>query len=92
MPFTEKLKSSLQINTIIGLGAAKRQKRIYLESGIEKSKVFLAYYGGCLPERRTLTVNRLESLGRIRHSGEIPIMATVSYFYKPKWYMLQKEV
>ena len=72
-------------------GSCQKTERIYLESGIEKSKVFLAYYGGLFAGEENAY---REPTGKLRGEygipEEIPIVATVSYFYKPKWYMLQK--
>lgn len=71
-------------------GCSKTEK-IYLESGLEENKVFLAHYGGLFDGIE----NAYRKPTGILHneygiSKDTPIIATVSYFYKPKWYMMQR--
>lgn len=71
--------------------ACKKSKKIYVEEGIRPERVYLAYYGGYGGK----TVDEyLENSNVLRNQYKIKkdniIIAMVSYFYKPKWYLGQK--
>lgn len=73
-------------------GACKKTCDIYLNSGISSDKVFLAYYGGYGGK----TCDEYAASQGILHTEYgIPkdgiLVGMVSYFYKPKRYLLQKK-
>ena len=71
-------------------GACKKTYDIYIKSGVDKSRVFLSYYGGYGGN----ACNEYKEKSNIIHnefniaSGKI-LVGMVGYFYKPKKYLLQ---
>lgn len=71
-------------------GACKKTCDIYLNSGISKDKVFLAYYGGyggSTCDEYKNSQNKLHDEFNI--SRDKKLIGMVSYFYKPKAHLLQ---
>lgn len=71
-------------------GACKKTCDIYINSGIDSKKVFLAYYGGYGGE----SCKEYSKKSDVLHQEfNIPndkiLIGMVSYFYKPKYHMLQ---
>lgn len=71
-------------------GACKKSRDIYLDSGISKKRVFLAYYGGYGGK----SCDEYEESSNILHnqyniSHDRVLVGMVSYFYKPKLHLLQ---
>lgn len=71
-------------------GSCRRTCSIYREAGIAEGRVFLNYYGGAGGD----SCDEYEAdSGVLRHEFGLPEDATlvgmVSYFYKPKWHLLQ---
>ncbi|MFE4425942.1 glycosyltransferase family 4 protein [Peribacillus butanolivorans] len=71
-------------------GACKKTCEMYLESGIQQSKIFLAYYGGYGGK----TVDEYQNNeNKLHREYDIPadkiLVGMVSYFYKPKAHLLQ---
>ncbi len=68
-----------------------KSQNVYLNEGIGKERVFLAYYGGYGGN----TIEQYANSTDILHKQyNIPndniLIGMVSYFYKPKWYLGQK--
>ena len=71
--------------------ACKATRELYLRSGVPSGRVLLAYYGGY---GGAACDEYVEGDGRLRRQFGIPqnavLVGMVSYFYKPKRYLLQR--
>lgn len=69
-------------------GACKKTCEIYRKNNIEDDRVFLCYYGDDIK-----SIMDVEPDGRLRAQygigNDTEIVSTVSYFYKPKYYLMQ---
>lgn len=88
--FFRKAEMIFANNNDTWAGACKKTCDMYLESGIQKNKVFLAYYGGYGGK----TVDEYQnSENRLHREFDIPsdkiLVGMVSYFYKPKAHLFQ---
>ena len=70
-------------------GSCKKTCEIYEKAGIPKDKIFFGYYAGEFDEY----AKKAERTGKLRKEFNIPeedfLIGTVSYLYKPKYYMLK---
>ena len=70
-------------------GSCKKTCEIYEKAGIPKDKIFFGYYAGEFNEY----AKKAERTGKLRKEFNIPeedfLIGTVSYLYKPKYYMLK---
>lgn len=71
-------------------GACKKTCEIYKSMGIDQNRVFLGYYGTYQgkQDEKNMSLNILHQQYGIDEKS--PIIAMVSYFYKPKKYLGQK--
>lgn len=68
--------------------SCKKTEEIYKKSGIPEERLFLCYYGDDVKSISDFNTDlRLRKQYNI--PSDSPIVATVSYFYKPKYHMLQ---
>lgn len=86
--FFRKLEIGLKNEYDYWAGSCRKTCEIYKENGIERSKLFLCYYGGYikkeLQKSETKTIRRQYNI-----DDNTDIVAMVSYFYKPKYYLFQ---
>ena len=88
-PFFRFLDKILSTDVDYWAGACEKTCSIYKEMGISDDRIFLAYYGTFKDEFCNLgSSNKLHSEYKLREDS--PIVAMVSYFYKPKKYLGQK--
>ncbi len=70
-------------------GSCKKTCEIYEKAGIPKDKIFFGYYAGEFNEY----AKKAERTGKLRKEFNIAeedfLIGTVSYLYKPKYYMLK---
>lgn len=85
-----KLEISLSQPVDYWAGGCKKTCDIYLKSGVPNKKVFLAYYGGYGGKRCDDYLDATHIIRKQYHLDNDKIMVgMVSYFYKPKLYLLQ---
>lgn len=87
-PLIRKVEIGLSNEDDYWIGACERTCKYYLDAGISPDRVYLGYYGDYIDE-----IHNTECADIIRSTYGIKddesIIATVSYFYKPKYHMLQ---
>ena len=88
-PLFRYLDKALSTKKDYWAGACEKTCAIYRNIGIDEKRVHLAYYGTFKEEFRTIeSSNKLHNEYGI--GKDSPIIAMVSYFYKPKRYLGQK--
>lgn len=88
--FYRKLEIATANQNDYWIGACKKTCNIYKSEGIDNDRIFLGYYGvyeGSLVDEYYDKSGKLrEQFGIPKH---IPLVGMVSYFYKPKYLLLQ---
>ncbi|MDY3868745.1 MAG: glycosyltransferase family 4 protein, partial [Pyramidobacter sp.] len=70
-------------------GACKKTCTLYAETGIDPRRIFLAYYG--VPRPKAACAAKSDFRSEYGISGSAVIVAMLSYFYKPRKYLGQKQ-
>lgn len=72
------------------LPSCKKSRDIYLKEGIDKNRIFLAYYGGYGGKAVDEYIDNENILHKqLKIDKTETLVGMVSYFYKPKKYLLQ---
>lgn len=87
-PIIRKIEIGLSNENDYWIGACEKTCHYYIDAGISRDRVYLGYYGDYIDK-----IHNTECDDIIRSTYGIKddetIIATVSYFYKPKYHMLQ---